>query len=554
MFEDAGKYDGAGHRVLMLAPTARDAAMARDILTHSGFVPEVFQSFDKLGLAMEKGAGVVILMEEFFATEEGMHFAELLGRQPKWSSLPLIVFASGKNQLSNGDFILKSLANIVLLERPVRILPLASAVKAALTARKRQYEIRDNMAEMKRSVEERDRLYAAAEAARADAETANRMKDEFLATLSHELRTPLNAILGWSRILKSGQIDADDLREGIATIERNSTAQAQIIEDLLDVSRIVSGNLKLEVQRVNIQEIVEAAIATAMPAANGKQIRVQKVLDSLAGPISGDPARIQQIVWNLVNNAVKFTPKGGRIQVLLERVNSHIEISVVDTGIGIRPEFLPRVFDRFRQADASTTRRHGGLGLGLAIVKQLVEMHGGVVRVKSPGEGQGSTFTVSLPVSIVHPEPLTVRNLSPPKNENTENLCQDGTLAGVRVLVLDDEADARQLMRRVLSKCEAEVALASSATEAFDLVETFLPDVIVSDVGMPDVDGYDFIRRVRAKRPSNVLPAAALTAFARAEDRKHALLAGFQTHLAKPVDPAELIAVVASLAGRTATS
>jgi CheY-like chemotaxis protein/anti-sigma regulatory factor (Ser/Thr protein kinase) len=406
---------------------------------------------------------------------------------------------------------------------------------------------------MKRSVEERDRLYAAAEAARADAETANRMKDEFLATLSHELRTPLNAILGWSRILKSGQIDAEDLREGIATIERNSTAQAQIIEDLLDVSRIVSGNLKLEVQRVNIQEIVEAAIATAMPAANGKQIRVQKVLDSLAGPISGDPARIQQIVWNLVNNAVKFTPKGGRIQVLLERVNSHIEISVVDTGIGIRPEFLPRVFDRFRQADASTTRRHGGLGLGLAIVKQLVEMHGGVVRVKSPGEGQGSTFTVSLPVSIVHPEPVTVRNLSPPKNENTENLCQDGTLAGVRVLVLDDEADARQLMRRVLSKCEAEVALASSAAEAFDLVETFLPDVIVSDVGMPDVDGYDFIRRVRAKRPSNVLPAAALTAFARAEDRKHALLAGFQTHLAKPVDPAELIAVVASLAGRTAT-
>ena len=288
-----------------------------------------------------------------------------------------------------------------------------------------------------------------------------------------------------------------------------------------------------------------------MPAANGKQIRVQKVLDSLAGPISGDPARIQQIVWNLLNNAVKFTPKGGRVQVLLERVNSHIEISVVDTGIGIKPEFLPRVFDRFRQADASTTRRHGGLGLGLAIVKQLVEMHGGTVRVKSSGEGQGSTFTASLPVSIVHPEPAAVAKLNPPETENTEYLCRDGKLAGVKVLVLDDEADARQLMRRVLSRCEAEVALASSAAEAFDLVETFLPDVIVSDVGMPEVDGYDFIRRVRAKRASKVLPAAALTAFARAEDRKHALLAGFQTHLAKPVDPAELVAVVASLAGRT---
>ena len=247
MLDDAGKYDGTGHRVLMLAPTARDAAMARDILTHSGFVPEVFETFDKLGLAMEKGAGAVILMEEFFATDEGRHFVELLGRQPTWSSLPLIVFASGKNQLSNGDFILKSLANIVLLERPVRILPLASAVKAALMARKRQYEIRDNIEAMERSAEERDRLYAAAQAARADAEAANRMKDEFLATLSHELRTPLNAILGWSRILKSGQIDAGDLQEGIAAIERNSTAQAQIIEDLLDVSRIVSGMLKLEV-------------------------------------------------------------------------------------------------------------------------------------------------------------------------------------------------------------------------------------------------------------------------------------------------------------------
>ena len=551
MLDDAGKYDGTGHRVLMLAPTARDAAMARDILTHSGFVPEVFETFDKLGLAMEKGAGAVILMEEFFATDEGRHFVELLGRQPTWSSLPLIVFASGKNQLSNGDFILKSLANIVLLERPVRILPLASAVKAALMARKRQYEIRDNIEAMERSAEERDRLYAAAQAARADAEAANRMKDEFLATLSHELRTPLNAILGWSRILKSGQIDAGDLQEGIAAIERNSTAQAQIIEDLLDVSRIVSGKLKLEVERINIQEIVETAVATVMPAANGKQIRVQKVLDSLAGPISGDPARIQQIVWNLLNNAVKFTPKGGRVQVLLERVNSHIEISVVDTGIGIKPEFLPRVFDRFRQADASTTRRHGGLGLGLAIVKQLVEMHGGTVRVKSSGEGQGSTFTVSLPVSIVHPEPAAVAKLNPPETENTEYLCRDGKLAGVKVLVLDDEADARQLMRRVLSRCEAEVALASSAAEAFDLVETFLPDVIVSDVGMPEVDGYDFIRRVRAKRASKVLPAAALTAFAHAEDRKHALLAGFQTHLAKPVDPAELVAVVASLAGRT---
>ena len=270
-----------------------------------------------------------------------------------------------------------------------------------------------DITERKRAEAERERLLAAAEAARAEAEAANRMKDDFLATLSHELRTPLNAIVGWAKILRSGKADAEELEEGLASIDRNSQAQTQIIEDLLDISRIISGNLRLDVQRLNLTDILEAALAAVLPAANAKEIRIHKVLDSLVGPVTGDPARLQQVVWNLLANAVKFTPKGGTVQVLLERVNSHVEISVIDTGIGIKPEFLPHVFDRFRQADGSTTRRHAGLGLGLAIAKHLVEMHGGSIRAKSPGEGQGATFTVTLPITVVHPEPAEPQQVRP---------------------------------------------------------------------------------------------------------------------------------------------
>ena len=407
---------------------------------------------------------------------------------------------------------------------------------------------RDITAE-KRAQEERERLLEAAQSARADAEAANRIKDEFLATLSHELRTPLNAILGWARILSTGPVDPEDLKEGLEVIDRNAKMQAQIIEDLLDVSRIISGNLRLDVQRVNVVEVIEAAIAAVMPAAEAKGVRLKKVLDPLAGPVSGDPARLQQIVWNLLTNAVKFTPKGGRVQVLLERVNSHIEISVIDTGMGIRPEFLSHVFERFRQADSSTTRRHGGLGLGLAIVKQLAELHGGTVRAKSPGEGQGSTFVVSLPITVVHEAPP--EKVRPKEHESDEFDCSDKPLSGIKVLVVDDEPDARQLVRRVLRECGAEVAVAESAGEAMKLVESFRPDILVSDIGMPEQDGYDFIRQVRGRLAAKTLPAVALTAFARSEDRKRALLAGFQTHVAKPVDPAELVAVVASLVERT---
>ncbi len=401
-------------------------------------------------------------------------------------------------------------------------------------------------------VTEAKRAEADANAAKAAAEAANRMKDVFLATLSHELRTPLNAILGWAKVIQSRRLSADDVAEGLRAIERNSRIQAQLIEDLLDVSRIIAGNFRLDVQRVQLPVVIEAAVSAVVPAADAKGVRIHKVLDSLAGPVSGDPARLQQVVWNLVSNAVKFTPKGGRVQVVLERVNSHVEVSVIDTGQGIKPEFLPFVFDRFRQADASTTRRHGGLGLGLSIVKQLVEMHGGTVRAKSPGEQQGATFTVALPIMVVHQEEPAVEKVPPRVPEVGELEAPADSLAGVKVLVVDDEPDARALLRRVLSDSGSEVRVAESVAEALRVLEEFRPDVLVSDIGMPDQDGYDLMNQIRAAgRTSRQMPAVALTAFARAEDRKRAMLAGFQTHVAKPVDPAELVAIVASLAGRT---
>ena len=394
-------------------------------------------------------------------------------------------------------------------------------------------------------------------AARAQAEHANRMKDEFLATLSHELRTPLNAILGWAQIL-CNHPDAEDVAEGAAIIERNARAQTQIIDDLLDMSRIISGKVRLDVQRIDLKPVVEAAIDTVRAAADAKGVRLQTVLDPLARPVSGDPNRLQQIFWNLLSNAIKFTPKNGRVQVVLERVNSHVEISVIDSGEGISPEFLPYVFDRFRQADASTSRQHGGLGLGLAIVKQLAELHGGTVRVKSGGPVQGSTFTVALPLTAIHPDSAPEEERRHPRGPHDTGAVPlpHLKLAGIKVLAVDDEPDARELVRRLLGGCDATVRTAGSAAEALAMIRVEAPDVLVSDIGMPEQDGYALIRQVRAlgaEQGGNV-PAVALTAYARSEDRMKAILAGFQMHVAKPVEGAELLTVIASLAGRTPTT
>jgi PAS domain S-box-containing protein len=415
-----------------------------------------------------------------------------------------------------------------------------------------QIILRD-ISERQRAEEEKSQLLASERAARGAAEHASRMKDEFLATLSHELRTPLNAILGWSQILKRLPRDHEEMQQGLDTIERNARIQTKLIEDLLDMSRIISGKLRLDVQRLMPLACIEAAIETVQPSAEAKGIRLEQMLDPMAGPIAGDPNRLQQVVWNLLSNAVKFTPRGGKVRVVLERVNSQIDISVADTGQGIRPEFLPFVFDRFRQADATTTRWHGGLGIGLSIVKQLVELHGGTVRVESAGEGKGTTFVVTLPLSAVYARDDGSQWRHPSCSQGAPPISSAVDLSGLKVLVVDDEADTCRLIRRVLEDYHADVVTASSVAEALPLLESSRPDVLVSDIGMPDVDGYDFLRRVRALGAARggKIPAIALTAFARSEDRTRALMAGYSVHVSKPVEPQELLATVASLAGRT---
>lgn len=384
---------------------------------------------------------------------------------------------------------------------------------------------------------------------------ANRLKDEFLATVSHELRTPLNAMLGWATMLRSKQLDEATMSRAIATIERNARAQNQLINDLLDVSRIITGKLRLNVRPVVLVTVIEAAIDAIRPAAEAKKIRIQSVLDPAAGPISGDPDRLQQVFWNLLSNAVKFTPKGGRIQIRLERINSHVEVTVSDTGQGINPEFLPYVFERLQQADSTTTRTHGGLGLGLAIVRHLVELHGGSVHATSLGEGKGATFVVHLPVTIFRPEPTSVERVHPTVSDAVP-LLQAPRLNGVKVLVVDDETDARELLATLLQQSGAQVMAAASAREALAIIRQCSteqrPDVLVSDIGMPEEDGYMLIQQIRALAPEQGgrIPAIALTAYARTEDRIRALASGFQSHVPKPVEPAEFITVVANLLNR----
>lgn len=384
------------------------------------------------------------------------------------------------------------------------------------------------------------------------AQEANRLKDEFLATVSHELRTPLTAILGWASMLRTNSLEQASVQQALETIERNAKNQKQIIEDLLDVSRIITGKLRLEISPVKLAPLIEAAVEAVRPAVEAKGVRLQRVLDTGVGHVSGDPARLQQVVWNLLSNAIKFTPRGGRIQIRLERINAHAEIAVSDTGQGINHKFLPFVFDRFRQADSTTTRKHGGLGLGLAIVRHLVELHGGTVRAESAGEGQGSTFTVALPLIPVSPKAVTEERAHPAFTDSQLSFECPEKLDGLKILAVDDEEDTRELLRTVLTGCGAQVTTVGSVQEALEQLEQSIPDVLISDIGMPEEDGYELIRRIRelpAERGGNV-PAVALTAYARAEDRLRALRFGYQMHVPKPVELAELVTVVASLAQR----
>jgi signal transduction histidine kinase/ActR/RegA family two-component response regulator len=404
------------------------------------------------------------------------------------------------------------------------------------------------------ALREREDLLAREQAAREEAETASRAKDEFLGLLSHELRNPLNAILGWTRMLASGRLEEGVFARAIETIDRNAKLQARLIDDMLDVSRIVSGKLRLDAQPLDPTAIINAALDTVRPAAEAKSIRLQAVLDFGAGAILGDPMRLQQVVWNLLSNAIKFTPKRGRVQVQLERINSHIEITVSDTGPGIEEAFLPHVFERFRQADSTTSKTHGGLGLGLAIVRHLVEMHGGTVEANNLPDRSGAIFVVSLPLMAVRQAAVPVAaeapRVHPAASGNVPFDCPP-ELDGIKVLAVDDEPDARHLLTTVLERCGAEVWTCASGAEALSMLEEYEPDVLISDIGMPGEDGYTFIGKVRAA--GRRLPAVALTAYARTEDRLQALVAGYNMHVPKPVEPAELAVVIASLVDKAQT-
>jgi len=418
---------------------------------------------------------------------------------------------------------------------------LASLFDARLEANARVLEISQATAAERQDLLMRER------AARDEAERLSALKDEFLATLSHELRTPLNAILGWASMLQRGGRDEETARRGLETIERNARAQGQLIDDLLDMSRIISGNLRLDVQLIEPEKVVEAAIGTVHPAAVAKKIDLRVDVVRGLGTVLADPNRLQQVMWNLLSNAVKFTPNGGMVQVMLGRDGQDVVIRVADSGIGIAPDFLPYVFDRFRQQDASITRKHGGLGLGLSIARQLVELPGGTIGVSSPGTHAGTTFTVRLPLAEA-----PAQAPSPQPSGSASPAAPQGDLAGVKVLLVDDAADTLDVLQQILQHTGATIMAASSAGKALAMLERERPDVIVSDIGMPDVDGFELIRRIRRRSAGagGAIPAIALTAFTRQDDRQKAMQAGFNDYLAKPVEPTSLVAHIAQVVGQ----
>jgi PAS domain S-box-containing protein len=415
-------------------------------------------------------------------------------------------------------------------------------------------KIARDITDRRNSEQERNRLLAQERSLRAEAERAARLKDEFLATVSHELRTPLNAILGWSTMLRQGRLDDETIARGIEAIERNAKSQAQLVEDLLDVSRIISGNLRLELKPISLTSAVKGAMDSVQLAADAKQIQLQMIVDPVADDAKGDAARLQQVIWNLLSNSIKFTPPGGSVKVKIDRVDSMAQMTVTDTGDGISADFLPYVFDRFKQADGSTTRKHGGLGLGLAIARHLIEMHGGTIVADSPGEGSGATFKIRLPLASTSTSaPVTQASGASPSATLLEvaTAFDAPDLKGIRILAVDDEADARDMLRVGLERFGADVTIVATAQDALDVLPAWRPDVLVSDIGMPAEDGYDLIRKIRAlpAEQGGDIPAIALTGYVRVEERMRALAAGYQMFVPKPVEVGELGVIVAGLVG-----
>ena len=510
-------------RVLVFAPIGRDAELTRELLERASISCEICPSISCLVDTLAgSGAGAVLLTEETLDEPDVPALVAHLEEQPPWSDVPILLFAgSGTSISARSVRSIDTLPNLTLLERPIRVAVVLSTVRAALRSRARQYEVRD--------------LLVALHRARTEAESANRLKDEFLATLSHELRTPLNAILGWTSMLARGQIEPNRLARVFEALDRNAQAQAQLIADVLDVSRIITGKLQLQPATVDVCDLVVRATDAVRPAAVAKQVTLM-VDETPDCWVFGDPDRLQQVFWNLLSNAVKFAPAGGAIDVLVSRDAASVSVAVRDTGVGMPPEFLPFVFDRFRQADQTTTRAHGGLGLGLSIVKHLAELHGGSVAAASAGLGRGSRFEVRLP-AVTAPQPVGPAEI----DGDTP-----GSLDGQCVLVVDDDESTRDVVSAALEAAHAQVQVASSAAEGRRRLAEHAPAVIIADLGMPVEDGFSFIRKVRQSGARHI-PAIALSAYADAGSRRAALEAGFNAFLPKPARPHALVKLVVSV-------
>ena len=513
-------------------PTGRDADLVRVTLAAVGISADTCESSDRLLAAFSEGAGAVLIAEEAIEANALNDFIEALEAQPVWSDLPLIIFSSHNR---NAERLLDKFGgriNVTMVERPIRITMLVSAVRGALRARQRQYQTRDLLEQL---------------------EEADKQKDLFLATLSHELRTPLNSIIGWLQILRTRNLDAAEVQRAIEVIERNAKGQSEMISDILFVSRIITGKLEIKHEPIDVAGIVDLVVETIRPAAEAKQQTLVVQSDGFTSvPLEGDAERLQQVFLNLLTNAVKFTPDGGKVSIGLKRVGSNVVVEVSDTGQGINRQFLPYVFERFRQADSTYTRRIGGLGLGLAIVRHLVELHGGSVAAYSEGSDMGSVFRVTLPIADARlftglNDTNSALGMSP------ENIAR---IKGMNILLVEDDKDSRDMLEMVLGLHGVRVETAESAREALEKIQIVKPDVLVSDIGLPGEDGYDLIRKVRAlpRESGGQTPAIALTGYVSEQDRNLALDAGFHDHIPKPVNPNLLLELLVKLRPRERAS
>jgi len=511
-------------RILIFAPVGKDAPLTLDVLKRTDLHGRVCQTAHDLCVEFLHGASVIMLTEEALEDPGIGELMECLRSQPAWSDIPILLFADAERSeiYLRTLRLLEGLRNVVLLERPIRLGAALSLIRSAMRGRERQYELRDL-------------LNALADASEA-AETANRLKDEFLATLSHELRTPLNAILGWTTMLRDGNVQPRHVMRALDTIHRNATAQVQIVNDLLDVSRIVRGQVQLAPKHIPLGPLVTLAVESITPTAEAKGVSITTSFEPAQVGVWADHDRLQQVFWNLLANAVKFTPSGGRVDVSMQVDGPEVGVRVSDTGAGIAPGFLPHVFERFRQGDGSSTREHGGLGLGLAIVRHLVELHGGHMKAESAGIGLGATFTVYLRVR--RPDKRPEVSLPPERRAHGGTLDLEGT----HILIVDDETDARDLLRAMLGDTGARISEAGSAAEALRIFGEDRPDIVLADVAMPVQDGYAMMRALRSLRDGEgtQVRTVAVSAYARREDRQRALKAGFNDHIGKPVQPAEL--------------